>query len=513
MNRSISSVILVMLLSVGIFAQPTRIPEQAQPDQFRTEREALEYERARANGTWCPTDIHWVERRKRLQKMGVIPPNKAAACPTEGPCDNPVTRDGTVIQSQTIDVIVHVIRDDSGNGGISQSVVNDSIVQMNSDYSQTGISFNLTATRFHNDSNYSCISAYSPFNSSWFNDIQNLKATYSESPETQLNVFVSCQSSSGFGVLLGIATFPWDPNALTSTGGLWVNNIAMGSGLTTLSHETGHCLGLWHTQHGVSEVDSCSDCYEYASGFEGDFRGDFAADTPPTPTNYDCSDPGGSDCQGTAWGITQPENYMGYAPDSCMNLFSANQISRMHCWTNDVLSGWIGGGTTPTNTPPTASFSATTTDLTADFDASASGDSDGSIVAYDWTFGDGATGSGQTTSHTYASDGTYTVTLTVTDDDGATDVDSQNVTVSTSTSGGISLSASGYKVRGRQKADLTWSGASTSSVEIYRDGVLITTTANDGSYTDPIDNRGGGSYVYELCDVGGGCSNTVTVTF
>ncbi|HYW78804.1 MAG TPA: PKD domain-containing protein, partial [Thermoguttaceae bacterium] len=54
-------------------------------------------------------------------------------------------------------------------------------------------------------------------------------------------------------------------------------------------------------------------------------------------------------------------------------------------------------------------------------DATGSIDIDGTIVAYDWDFGDGAVGSGLTSSHAYAAAGDYTVTLTVTDDQGATD--------------------------------------------------------------------------------------------
>src|SRR5690606_41648550 len=53
--------------------------------------------------------------------------------------------------------------------------------------------------------------------------------------------------------------------------------------------------------------------------------------------------------------------------------------------------------------------------------------------------------------------------------------------------GDISLAANGYKVRGLQKADLTWNGATSTNVDVYRNGVLITTTANDGFYTDNID--------------------------
>jgi len=55
------------------------------------------------------------------------------------------------------------------------------------------------------------------------------------------------------------------------------------------------------------------------------------------------------------------------------------------------------------------------------FDASGSTDSDGTISSYDWDFGDGNSGSGVTTGHTYDSYGDYPVVLTVTDNGGAAD--------------------------------------------------------------------------------------------
>ncbi|HEC82103.1 MAG TPA: PKD domain-containing protein [Thermoplasmatales archaeon] len=64
------------------------------------------------------------------------------------------------------------------------------------------------------------------------------------------------------------------------------------------------------------------------------------------------------------------------------------------------------------------------------FDGSASYDSDGMIVSYQWDFGDGKTGVGATSSHVYRNAGEYTVTLTVTDDGGKTAVDKAVVMVS-----------------------------------------------------------------------------------
>lgn len=176
--------------------------------------------------------------------------------------------------------------------------------------------------------------------------------------------------------------------------------------------------------------------------------------------------------------------------------------------------GGDGGG--DPNSPPTASFTHGCTDLACDFDGSGSSDSDGSIASYSWDFGDGASAAGVTASHTYGADGTYTVTLTVTDDEGATDSSSQEVTVSGGGDGDapISLTASGYKVKGRHHVDLAWSGAASTNVDVYRDGSVIATTANDGEYTDATNNRGGATYTYQVCEAGTStCSDTVTVVF
>lgn len=85
------------------------------------------------------------------------------------------------------------------------------------------------------------------------------------------------------------------------------------------------------------------------------------------------------------------------------------------------------------NQPPQAVVSAAPTQgvapLTVNFSGTGSTDPNGSPLAYSWNFGDGATGSGTTTSHTYAGNGSYAATLTVTDPGGLSSSASASITV------------------------------------------------------------------------------------
>lgn len=167
----------------------------------------------------------------------------------------------------------------------------------------------------------------------------------------------------------------------------------------------------------------------------------------------------------------------------------------------------------PENQPPYADFSFYTDGLDVQFEDNST-DSDGDVVTWDWKFGDGSgTSTIQNPSYTYTASGTYTVTLAVTDDDEATGSTSKEVVVSSG--GEFTLTATGYKVKGRHHADLEWSGATSDNVDIYRDGALIATTNNSGDYTDSTNYVGGGSYTYQICEAGSTttCSNEATVIF
>jgi PKD repeat protein len=94
-----------------------------------------------------------------------------------------------------------------------------------------------------------------------------------------------------------------------------------------------------------------------------------------------------------------------------------------------ISQHYVLGAPPAPNVAPTAAFTVTTTGKLAEFDATTSTDSDGTIQSYSWDFGDGTSGTGVTPSHTYSASGAYNVTLTVVDDDAAPGVKTNPVTI------------------------------------------------------------------------------------
>ncbi len=84
----------------------------------------------------------------------------------------------------------------------------------------------------------------------------------------------------------------------------------------------------------------------------------------------------------------------------------------------------------------------------------------------------------------------------------------------TATPGPILLRGQGKKVGGINTSRLKWRGAMSANVDVYRDGVVIATTPNDGQYDDSTGTTGQASFMYKVCEAATqNCSNTVTVNF
>ena len=165
---------------------------------------------------------------------------------------------------------------------------------------------------------------------------------------------------------------------------------------------------------------------------------------------------------------------------------------------------------TPENDIPTALFITDCTLLDCNFDATDSTDVDGSIVSYEWSFGDNNIDSGITPSYSYAANGSYSVTLTVTDDAGASHSASEIITVSDGQPT-PDIILTGTRSGNGRSITLNWSGITGTNVDVYVNGNLNNTTANDGSITYMVNKKG--TYSFKVCEQGStiACSNDITL--
>jgi hypothetical protein len=104
------------------------------------------------------------------------------------------------------------------------------------------------------------------------------------------------------------------------------------------------------------------------------------------------------------------------------------------------------------------------------------------------------------------------VSLTVTDDAGARSTRSIVVQIG-EPAPKIALEVRARRDKGRALADLRWTGTAAANVDVFRNGVRLLTTPNDGLHTDAL-GRVNGTYTYRVCSAGTtDCSAPVSVSF
>lgn len=180
-----------------------------------------------------------------------------------------------------------------------------------------------------------------------------------------------------------------------------------------------------------------------------------------------------------------------------------------------------GSGSGSTNTPPIVSITnpangstfASGTIIT--FTGTATDAGDGNLTAsLIWTSDlDGQIGTGGSFTNSSLKVGIHTITATVTDSGGLTSSAMIIITVTTPPVSQITLIAVARQVKTNKYVDLTWSVTVSANVDVYRNGVFVITTPNDGAYTDKP-SKTITSATYKVCEVGTTtCSNEVTVSW
>ena len=275
----------------------------------------------RADGTeWCRT----------VSPGATESINANGECPTHGICDEPSARNAAIPDEGepivTIRLKLNVFREDDGtNPVVTAELLAAQVAQLQADFLPYHIQFTTTA-EFINDS--------ASRNFELANEA-DMKHAHADQPGKQLNVYIVDFKV----VIISLASFPWN-SPLSDLGGIIIDNDFVELYQHVLSHEVGHILGLWHTDHGVDEVADCSVCYELADGSNGDTSGDFCSDTASSPFNPSCLPPDATDCKGVAFPLVTPVNVMGKYIE-CFESFTAQQAGRMHCWIADALSSWV----------------------------------------------------------------------------------------------------------------------------------------------------------------------------
>ncbi|MEP0815135.1 MAG: PKD domain-containing protein, partial [bacterium] len=141
---------------------------------------------------------------------------------------------------------------------------------------------------------------------------------------------------------------------------------------------------------------------------------------------------------------------------------------------------------------------AGTAPLAVDFDASASGDADGTIVLYEWDFdGNGSYeeyGGNPVNSHTYESYGQFDAKLRVTDDKGAQDTATVQVSVNAAPAAGLSVDRPECQAGEAVRFDATASEDADGSIVNYEwdfdgDGVFSESGDEDDSEGQEIVDR------------------------
>ncbi|GEM_PF-1453647 len=238
----------------------------------------------------------------------------------------------SVSNTYTIGIFFHVMRLSNGTGGQTQQEVNNAFNTLESDYQSYNLHFLLLGIdeiwndNFYNQTNF-CADNYCNTD---LNGDGKFDVFSPNSHAHAIDIYLFANDRLNFGLAANIPG-----TALVIGGNSFNTNLASSH---VLSHEMGHCLGLFHTFHGTDRVHEPVGCAEFVNGSNGTTCGDFVQDTPADPSRiFDCG------TQNTCtWNCSSsfvdgngdhynPDThlFMSYTFPNCMNHHTVGQMSRI----------------------------------------------------------------------------------------------------------------------------------------------------------------------------------------
>ncbi|GAB4039018.1 M43 family zinc metalloprotease [Spirosoma gilvum] len=415
---------LVLTLLLGVFLQSTLYAQATTPEIKRCltmEMDSLR--RLRNPGLGTLNDFERELQQKMIAFKQKMQSGRLAA---------------TVI---TIPIIVHVVHNGETVGAgrnISQAQVQSQIATMNEDYRRRANTRGFNSNPVGADIEIEfCLAAlnrqgqtmaepgidrYNGNRATWNkDDVEGvLKPSTIWDPDKYFNIWVVdlSEAIAGGGSVVAYAQFPSQSNlpgiptaSPASTDGVVCNYWAFGNAEKgnfavlrapynlgrTMSHETGHWLGLRH----IWGDTNCGD--------------DFCADTPPQASESRGCQVGRISCGGA----NMVQNYMDYSDDACMNIFTLDQKARIRTVMDvsprraSLLTSNVCG--TQVATRPQANFRAEAQQVLLGGQVKFYDLSGGFPTSWQWTFEGGtpSTSTEQNPTVTYNQPGKFKVTLVV----------------------------------------------------------------------------------------------------
>jgi hypothetical protein len=224
----------------------------------------------------------------------------------------------------TARIAVHIIRQSNGAGGMTTTELNQALSTLSQNYMPHGIYFQFMGSDFIDNDDF------------FFGDFF--------STNTLLNsLFTQNSNGNAIDIYIGPRENPVPGGIASGIPGvnLYVGGVVTMGGVNTylamspvLSHEMGHCLGLFHTFQGT--FSGTSGCSELVNGSNCDVCGDYVCDTPADPVrlfnfplpNCEWTNPGITDANSQLYNPDE-QQIMAYTFPQCMNHFSDGQKTRM----------------------------------------------------------------------------------------------------------------------------------------------------------------------------------------